>query len=65
MYFKKIFFAGGLFEESNSMEEIAFKYAVDNINRSEDNCKATKSQVLFQEQLTAQVHSDGSNWENS
>ena len=25
---------GGLFEETNSVEEIAFKYAVDHINRS-------------------------------
>ena len=24
---------GGLFEETNSVEEIAFKYAVDHINR--------------------------------
>jgi hypothetical protein len=26
--------AGGLFEEANSVEEIAFKYAVDHINRN-------------------------------
>ena len=29
-------FVGGLFEEANSMEEIAFKYAVDHINRNRD-----------------------------
>ena len=27
---------GGLFEEANSMEEIAFKYAVDHINRNRE-----------------------------
>ncbi len=29
--------AGGLFEEANSVEEIAFKYAVDHINRNRYN----------------------------
>ena len=29
-------FVGGLFEEANSMEEIAFKYAVDHINRNRE-----------------------------
>ena len=33
MFDSKTLYLGGLFEESNSMEEIAFKYAVDNINR--------------------------------
>ena len=36
---------GGLFEESNSMEEIAFKYAVDHINR---NKLLPKSRVMAQ-----------------
>ena len=27
---------GGLFEEANSLEEIAFKYAVDHINRNRE-----------------------------
>ena len=31
---KKILILGGLFEESNSIEEVAFKYAVDHINRN-------------------------------
>ena len=30
--------SGGLFEETNSVEEIAFKYAVDHINRSTFLC---------------------------
>ena len=36
---------GGLFEEANSMEEIAFKYAVDHINR---NKLLPKSRVMAQ-----------------
>ena len=39
------YFLGGLFEEANSMEEIAFKYAVDHINR---NKLLPKSRVMAQ-----------------
>ena len=37
---------GGLFEEANSMEEIAFKYAVDHINRNRE--LLPKSRVMAQ-----------------
>ena len=30
------YISGGLFEEANSLEEIAFKYAVDHINRNKE-----------------------------
>ena len=33
---KLYYILGGLFEEANSMEEIAFKYAVDHINRNRE-----------------------------
>merc|ERR550532_3389913 len=38
---------GGLFEETNSVEEIAFKYAVDHINR--------KRELLPRSRVTAQI----------
>ena len=47
---------GGLFEETNSVEEIAFKYAVDHINRFDfssnvDNYMQNKVSTMIRSEL--------------
>ena len=69
-----ILLSGGLFEEANSMEEIAFKYAVDHINRLLDIyniysiyniCNIYNICTPHQEQAAAQVPGDGPDWEDT
>ena len=44
---KQIYFSGGLFDHSDTVQEIAFRYAVDRVNADRD--------IMPRSRLTAQI----------